>query len=118
MLRTLLRFSQKSKSPSKLGAQTLLLFQYTLLKDSTSWWWKKLALHSAFPTVVEKLRAEISLVLKRDCHLKCNISRDEVRALKKTSTGQIQGCAYSGQGGKLVVLAKKDYVNKAQDLLA
>ena len=70
------------------------------------------------PKVAAELRAESSHVLKHDCHLRPNMSREKARALKELKQDKSRVILTADKGVVMVVLDKLHYINKAQDMLS
>ena len=66
--------------------------------------------------MAEEHRAETSQVLKYDCFLKPNNSREEARALKELKQDKSRVILTANKGAEMVVLDKQNCINKAQDL--
>ena len=70
------------------------------------------------PTEAEEFRADIARVLKQARPPKCNISKEEWRAIKELRADKELLILTADKGVALVVMDKKDYTQKMKKLLA
>ena len=66
---------------------------------------------------VEELRTDVYRVLRHPHHLKPNLSRDEMMAIKQLRTDKDQIILNADNGVALVVIDKLDYIRKVRELL-
>ena len=66
---------------------------------------------------VEDLRADVYRVLRHPHHLKPNLSRGEMKAIKQLKADKDHMVLITDKGMALVVMDRKVYIRKARDLL-
>ena len=76
-----------------------------------------MACQSLKPTVAAEFRADIARVLKKARPPKSNISKEEWRAIKELRTDKEHLILTADKGVALVVMDKKDYIQKMKQLL-
>ena len=66
---------------------------------------------------VEELRGQIKLILKNITPPKPNISKEEAKAIKELRRDQEKVILTADKGVSMVVMEKKEYIKKSEDLL-
>ena len=77
----------------------------------------EMACQSLKPTEAEEFRADIARVLKQARPSKSNICKEEWRAIKDLRTDKEHLILTADKGVALVVMDKKDYIQKMKQLL-
>ena len=80
-------------------------------------WTVEVACQSLKPTEAEEFRADIARVLKQARPPKSNISKEEWRAIKELRTDKEHLILTADKGVALVVMERKDYIQKMKQLL-
>ena len=75
------------------------------------------ACHHLDNTTVEELRTDVYRVLRHPHHLKPNLSKDEMIAIKQLKTDEDRMILNADKSVALVVVHRKDYIRKASELL-
>ena len=65
----------------------------------------------------EELRGQIKLILKNITPPKPNISKEEAKAIKELRKDQEKVILTANKGVSMVVMEKKEYIKKSEDLL-
>ena len=68
-------------------------------------------------TTAEELRADVYRVLRHPHHLKPNLSKDEMIAIKQLKTNEDRMILNADKGVALMAMNRKDYTRKARELL-
>ena len=74
------------------------------------------ACQSLVPNSTEELRSDVYRVLRHPCHLRTNLRKEEITAIKTVKSRQ-RIILTADKGIALVVMDRSDYIKKAKELL-